>query len=35
MKDIMDSLKKNLGIEEKNQKENQETIIIPEQSLMR
>lgn len=32
MKDIMDSLKKNLGLEESKQEE-QETIIIPEQSF--
>jgi SepF-like predicted cell division protein (DUF552 family) len=34
MKDIMDYLKKNLGLEEGNKnKEDQETIIIPEQSF--
>lgn len=33
MKNIMDSLKKNLGLEETRQKEDQETIIIPEQSF--
>lgn len=33
MKDIMDSLKKNLGLEETRQKEDQETIIVPEHSF--
>jgi SepF-like predicted cell division protein (DUF552 family) len=33
MKDIMDSLKKNLGIEENKSKEDQETIIVPEHSF--
>lgn len=33
MKDIMDSLKKNLGIEESKSKEDQETIIVPEHSF--
>ena len=33
MMDIMDSLKKNLGLEEDRQKEDQETIIVPEHSF--
>ena len=33
MKDIMDSLKKNLGLEENSEKEDQETIIVPEHSF--
>ena len=33
MKDIMDYLKKNLGMEEDSDKEEQETIIVPEHSF--
>jgi SepF-like predicted cell division protein (DUF552 family) len=33
MKDIMDYLKKNLGMEEEEAKEDQETIIVPEHSF--
>lgn len=33
MKDIMDSLKKNLGLEEDKNKDEQETIIVPEQTF--
>lgn len=33
MKDIMDYLKKNLGMEEGSEKEEQETIIVPEHSF--
>ena len=33
MKDVMDYLKKNLGIEEDEEKEDQETIIVPEHSF--
>jgi len=33
MKDVMDYLKKNLGLEEEEHKEEQETIIVPEHSF--
>ena len=33
MKDIMDYLKKNLGLEEEEEDEDQETIIVPEHSF--
>ena len=33
MKDIMDYLKKNLGLEEEEGKDEQETIIVPEHSF--
>ncbi len=33
MKDIMDYLKKNLGLEEEEGKEDQETIIVPDHSF--